>query len=143
LDIAELSLRIAIGFLALFAVTRIMGRKEVSRMTLFNFASAIAIGSIAGTLVTTSTFSIRNGVIALIGWGAFSILMDYIDIKSKKARKILTGDPLILIKDGRIIESTLSKTRLDLDSLNAMLRALQPKRRYFHYPLKLFRMASY
>lgn len=46
-----------------------MERKEIAQMTFFTFASAIAIGSIAGNLVFNSQLSIRNGVISLIGWG--------------------------------------------------------------------------
>jgi uncharacterized membrane protein YcaP (DUF421 family) len=122
MDILELIIRIAVGFVVLFALTRTLGRKEVSQMTFFNFTSAIAIGSIAANLVVSPNTSIRNGVIALAGWSAFTLIMDFIDIKSKEARKITTGDPIIVIKEGKIVESALRKSRLDVDALNAMLR---------------------
>lgn len=122
MDIIELMLRITFGFLVLFSLTRIMGRKEISQMTFFNFVSAIAIGSIAANLVVSQNLSIRNGVIALVGWSIFTLVMDFIDIKSKKARKLVTGDPIIVIKEGKIIERALRSSRLDLDSLSAMLR---------------------
>jgi uncharacterized membrane protein YcaP (DUF421 family) len=122
MDIIELIIRIAVGFLVLFTLTRIMGRKEVSQMTFFNFVSAIAIGSIAANLVVNSNLSIRNGIIALVGWSVFTLLMDLLDIKSKKARKVTTGDPIIVIKEGKIVEHALRKSRLDIDALNAMLR---------------------
>jgi uncharacterized membrane protein YcaP (DUF421 family) len=118
----ELIIRIAIGFVVLFTMTRITGRKEVSQMTFFNFTSAIAIGSIAANLVVSPNTSIRNGVIALAGWTAFTLIMDVIDIKSKEARKVTTGDPIIVIKEGKIVERALRKIRLDVDALNAMLR---------------------
>ncbi|RKQ28182.1 YetF domain-containing protein [Oceanobacillus halophilus] len=122
MDLSELISRIVLGFLVLFAVARILGRKEISQMTFFNFVSAIAIGSISANLVVNQNLSIRNGIIAIIGWGVFSIAMDFLDIKSKPLRKVLTGDPTIVIKDGRIVEKALRSERLDLDSLNAMLR---------------------
>jgi uncharacterized membrane protein YcaP (DUF421 family) len=118
----ELIIRIAIGFLVLFTLTRIIGRKEVSQMTFFNFTSAIAIGSIAANLVVNSNLSIRHGILALAGWSVFTLLMDLIDIKSKEARKVTTGDPIIVIKEGKIVERALRKSRLDVDALNAMLR---------------------
>lgn len=99
-----------------------MGRKEISQMTFFNFVSAIAIGSIAGSFVITPQLSIHNGVIALVGWAAFTIFMGILDIKSKQARKTIAGDPLILIQDGNIIETALQKSRLDMDALSALLR---------------------
>ena len=48
--------------------------------------------------------------------------MDFIDIKSKLLRKVVKGDPVIIIKEGKIIDRTLRSSRLDLDTLNAMLR---------------------
>ncbi|WP_096271153.1 YetF domain-containing protein [Paucisalibacillus globulus] len=122
MELSELIFRIAISFLVLFTVARILGRKEISQMTFFNFISAISIGSIAANLVANSNLSIQNGIIALVGWGVFTILMDMIDIKSKALRKVVTGDPTIIIKEGKIVHKALRSSRLDLDSLTAMLR---------------------
>ena len=99
-----------------------MGRKEISEMTFFNFASAIAIGEIAASLVVDDQLSISNGIYALIGWSLYTILMSYLDIKTLKGRQLLTGSPIILIKEGKILEQALHKCRLDLDTLKAMLR---------------------
>jgi uncharacterized membrane protein YcaP (DUF421 family) len=99
-----------------------MGRKEISQMTFFNFVSAIAIGEIAASLVVDDQLSIRNGLIALAGWSFYTLLMSYIDIKSVNARKLLIGEPVILVKEGKIMEQALRKCRLDLDSLRAILR---------------------
>ncbi|MFZ3579872.1 YetF domain-containing protein [Virgibacillus sp. DJP39] len=122
MEVTELLIRITVAFLSLFALARLMGRKEISQMTFFNFISAIAIGTIAGSLAVSQNLSITNGVLALIGWAVFTLIMGFIDIKSKEARKVTTGDPLIVIKDGQIMEKALTKTRLDINSLNALLR---------------------
>ncbi|SFA84882.1 Uncharacterized membrane protein YcaP, DUF421 family [Lentibacillus halodurans] len=122
MNISELVLRIVLSFIVLFILARIMGRKEISQMTFFNFISAIAIGSISANLVVSQNLSIRNGLIAMVGWAMFTIVMGFIDIKSKSARKIMTGQPLIVVKDGKIMENALRKARLDINSLNALLR---------------------
>lgn len=118
----ELVLRIAISFIVLLSMARWAGRKEISQMTFFNLVSAIAFGSIAASLITNANVSIINGIIALFGWAAFTVLTDQIHLKSKKARKILIGDPVIVIKKGKIMEDALRKVRLDTDSLKALLR---------------------
>ncbi|WP_342743266.1 hypothetical protein [Metabacillus halosaccharovorans] len=46
----ELIIRVLLTFLIMFIMVRIMGRKEISQMTFFNFVSAIAIGSIGAIL---------------------------------------------------------------------------------------------
>lgn len=118
----ELILRIAVGFIVLLSMARWTGRKEISQMTFFNLVSAIAFGSIAAALVVNPSVSIINGIIALLGWAAVTVLTDQIHLKSKKARKLLMGDPVIVIKKGKILEDVLKQTRLDTDSLQARLR---------------------
>lgn len=120
--VIEVILRVTISFLVLFLLARMMGRKEISQMTFFNWTSAIGIGSITANLAVNQNLSIRNGVIALIVWTFFTLLMDMVDIKSKRGRKVTTGVPLIVVRNGQIMEGALKNARLDIDSLRAMLR---------------------
>lgn len=111
--VTELIIRILIGFFALYMLTRILGRKEISQMTFFNFVSAIAIGSIAANVVVNQSISIRNGVIALVGWSIITFVLDIFDVKFKSLRRVLTGNPVIVIKKGQIIKKSLLLSRLD------------------------------
>ncbi|RWZ60654.1 DUF421 domain-containing protein [Halobacillus fulvus] len=122
MELPQLLLRLALAFVTLLLLTRLMGRKEISQMTFFNFVSAISIGTIGASLAIDSTLSVRNGIIALFAWSAFTILIGYIDIKSKKARTVIEGQPVVLVKKGEIIEEALLKTRLDVDALRVLLR---------------------
>ncbi|RIW34733.1 DUF421 domain-containing protein [Bacillus salacetis] len=122
MDAVELILRVIIAFAALFIVARISGRKEISQMTFFNFVSAITMGTIGGSIITSANFSIRNGLLALSGWLVLTLIFGYLDIKSKSARKLLEGEPIIVIKQGKIMEKALGRTRLDIDALMVHLR---------------------
>ncbi|WP_404451775.1 DUF421 domain-containing protein [Virgibacillus necropolis] len=122
MSISTLALRLAIAFVTLLVLTRLMGRKEISQITFFNFISGIAIGTIGASLAIDSTLSIRNGFLALVGWSAFTIILGLVDIKSKKVQVAVEGQPIILIKQGKIMEGALRKARLNVDTLNALLR---------------------
>ncbi|WP_264738209.1 YetF domain-containing protein [Cytobacillus firmus] len=122
MTVNETILRVTIAFLVLFLLARLMGRKEIGQMTFFNWATAIGIGSIAGNLAVNGSSPIKDGVIALIVWTLFTIMLDIIDLKSKQGRTVTTGEPLIVIKDGRIMEASLKISRVDLDELQALLR---------------------
>ncbi|QAS51444.1 DUF421 domain-containing protein [Halobacillus litoralis] len=122
MNIIELLIRLSLAFVTLLALTRLMGRKEISQMTFFNFVSAISIGTIGASLAIDSALSVRNGMIAIIAWSALTVTLGFIDIKSKKARQTIEGQPIILIRNGRIMDEALRKTRLDLDELGALLR---------------------
>ena len=122
MNMLEVIVRVALSFLVLLILTRIMGRKEISQMTFFNFVSAITIGTLSGALVTDQTLSMGNGLIALLAWSIFTITIGLMTIKSKKTRQIIDGEPVIVIKNGKIMEDALRKVRLDMDSLTASLR---------------------
>ncbi|MDM5224897.1 DUF421 domain-containing protein [Cytobacillus sp. NJ13] len=122
MTVNETILRVTIAFLVLFLLARLMGRKEIGQMTFFNWATAIGIGSIAGNLAVNASSPIKDGVIALIVWTLFTIMLDMIDLKSKQGRRVTTGDPLIVIKAGRIMEGALKESRVDLEELQALLR---------------------
>jgi len=80
------------------------------------------VGTVAGSLTIDQALSIGNGIYALIGWTAFTIIMGYIDIKSKTARNVIEGQPVIVVKQGQVMENELRKLRLDINELNTKLR---------------------
>ncbi|WP_019414393.1 DUF421 domain-containing protein [Paenisporosarcina sp. TG20] len=122
MTVSVLIVRLLIAFTVLLILTRIMGRKEIAQMTFFNFISAISIGTIGASLAIDSTLSIRNGLIALVAWSIFTIVLGIISINSREARVLIEGQPRIVIKNGKIMEDELRKVRLDVDALNALLR---------------------
>ena len=122
MTVIELAFRLTLSFVVLLTLTRIMGRKEISQMTFFNFVSAIAIGTLGASLAIDSSISVRNGLLALVGWTLFTIAMGYLDIKSKSFRKAVEGIPRVVIRKGEVMDAELRKVRLDLDALNLLLR---------------------
>lgn len=122
MEVSQLLLRLAIAFITLVILARLMGRKEITQMTFFNFVSGIAIGTIGASLAIDSSLTIRNGIIALVCWAVFTIIVGMLDIKSKTARAVFEGQPLIVVKQGQIMRENLHKARLNSDTLNALLR---------------------
>ncbi|WP_270181109.1 DUF421 domain-containing protein [Alkalihalobacillus sp. CinArs1] len=122
MSMSELLLRLAVTFVVLFALARLAGRKEISQMTFFNWVSSVAIGSLAADIVVNKELSLFQGVIVLVAWLAIPILIGFIDIKFKWARKVTTGEPVIVVREGKILEHSLRRTRLDIDTLRTLLR---------------------
>ncbi len=95
----------------LFILTRIMGKKQVSQLTLFDYVAGISIGSIAGTFAIDNSIGYVNDLTGLVVYALFAILLSYISLKSYYARKIFDGEPTILILNGKIIELNLKKLK--------------------------------
>lgn len=119
---AETFIRTTVGFFALLILTRILGKKQLGQLTTFTYITGIALGSIAGDMVIQRDVEIIHGVTALTLWAALTVLVEYISLKSSKARVILDGEPTIIIKKGEIIYDKLVSQRLNIDDLTMLLR---------------------
>lgn len=106
----------------LIIITRILGKKQISEITFFEYVSGITIGSIAGEVIMGLDRSIMHGVIAILIFGLITFLVDFITMKSKKFRDIVEGKGSIFIKDGKIMEENLKKEKYTTDELGALLR---------------------
>lgn len=118
----EIFARAVGAFVVLFLLTRLMGRKQVSQLTFFNYITGISIGAIAGALSVDPTLKISSGFVSLLTWCGLTLLVAFYDVKSRSFRKVIEGEPVIVIKQGKILEHVLKKQRLDMDELQVLLR---------------------
>ena len=98
----------------LFLLAKLMGTKQVSQMTMFDYVVGITIGSIAAELATELEEPAKP-LTALILYGVVAFLISILTNKSVKARAVVTGKPLVLLENGVIYRQNLKKARLDLN----------------------------
>lgn len=108
----------------LFILTRIMGKKQLSQFTFFDYVAGISIGSIAASFAVDPSVGYTRGIIALVIYALFPIAFSFISLKSYRARKLLDGLPTLLIQNGQLLEKNLKKTKL---SVNDVLEACRLK----------------
>jgi len=118
----EMILRTTLSFAVLLLLARLLGKKQLSQLTFFNYITGITIGSIAADIAGETETPFTNGLISLIWWSFLTGLVGYIGIKSSKARIVLDGEPTIVIKEGKILEKAMQSIRLNIDDLSMMLR---------------------
>lgn len=120
--ILETSLRTIIGFSILLLLTRILGKKQMGQLTIFTYITGIALGNIAGDMVVHRDITITDGLTGLTLWAILTLIVEYISLKSSKARVLLDGQPTIVIKKGEIMNDKLAAQRLNIDDLTMLLR---------------------
>lgn len=116
------SARTLVGFFVLLLLTRILGKKQLSQMTFFTYITGIALGNIAGDMVVHRDIKVIDGVTGLTLWAILTFSIEYISLKSSKARVLLDGEPTIVIKKGKINEKALASNKMNMDDLSMMLR---------------------
>jgi uncharacterized membrane protein YcaP (DUF421 family) len=114
--------RSVFAFVTLWLMTRFMGRKQITQMTFFNYITGIAIGSIAADITVDPEVTFIQGGTGIVSWAILTILVGYMNLKSRFARKVIDGQPEIVIKQGKVMEDSLRRLRLDLDELTFLLR---------------------
>lgn len=110
------------AFLLLLLMTRVMGKKQLSQLTFFDYCVGITIGSIAATMSVDQNVKIANGLISLIIWGLFPIILAFIAIKHRKFLHFTDGRPAIIIKNGQVLEESMKKNQVAIDELMMLLR---------------------
>ena len=117
--------RTVLGFAVLLTLTRMLGKKQLSQLTVFTYITGIALGSMAAEMVLQKDVRIIEGVTAMVLWSVLVFLIEWISLKSAAARVLMDGEPSIVIKKGLILEKTLKKQRLNIDDLTMQLRLNQ------------------
>lgn len=114
--------RAILSFLVLLALARVLGKKQISQLTFFDYVVGIVIGDMASTVAIDTSTKLLNGITGLVVYTLLSLIMAFGAIKSFKFRELVESSPSILIKDGNIMEKSLLKNRLTFDDLLNGLR---------------------
>ena len=118
-------LKVIVSLVVIFGIiiliTRVSGLRTFAKMSSFDFASTIAIGSILATVIMNTNQSLLKGGIALAGIIMFQTIFSFAIRKSKTLSK-LTNAPMMLMYEGEILYENLEKTNVGEDDLIAKLR---------------------
>ncbi|WP_031463390.1 DUF421 domain-containing protein [Paenibacillus polymyxa] len=117
------ALRTLLAIVILFVITKILGKRQVSQLSLFEYITGITIGNLAASIPLERESSWYLGTVSLAVWVLTTLGIEFLQIKSKKVRDLSDGKTTVLIKDGKILEDNLRKERLTLDELMEQLRS--------------------
>jgi uncharacterized membrane protein YcaP (DUF421 family) len=122
LHIGQLTLELTVGFVALFVLTKILGKTQVSQITPFDFISSIFLGELVGNAMYDDETSIFVILYAIFIWGSMVYILEIISQKFKGTRKILEGAPTIVMRRGMLDREQLKKSKLDINQLQNLVR---------------------
>ena len=108
-------------YIAIIISYKIMGKREISELSIFDFVMNLIIADVVATGIVEESFWLDSlaGLVALV---ALQIIMAKFQLKNPKMRKYMNGESSMIIKDGRIDYDELTKLRIQLDELMMILR---------------------
>ncbi|HEY7076009.1 MAG TPA: YetF domain-containing protein [Solirubrobacteraceae bacterium] len=118
----DLVIRATVVFFVILAVTRAVGRRELSSMEPFDLILLVVIGDLVQQGVTQSDNSVTGAVTVICTMAALTVGTAYLSFRFKRLRPVLEGDPIIVIVDGRVLERNLHRQRMTVEELAAEAR---------------------
>src|SRR4051812_1765810 len=103
-DWLEIVVRTLVAIVVLFIAAKVMGKRQVSELSLFEYITGITVGSIAAYISLDLEANWYLGIVALGVWAFVSLGIEFMQLKSKRFREIVDGKATILVEKGQIKE---------------------------------------
>ncbi|WP_053367254.1 DUF421 domain-containing protein [Bacillus sp. FJAT-27245] len=118
----EILFRTVLLYLLIIVTFRLMGKREVGELSVFDLVVTIMLAEIASMAIENTNDHLIHTLIPIIAIVFLQILFSFFSLKSKKFRDLLDGRPSIIINKGTIDEKAMKKQRYNFDDLLVQLR---------------------
>lgn len=115
-------LKALIAFVVIMIMTRWLNKEQLSQLTFYDWIVGITIGSMAANLTNEPEGRILEHVVILVVFSAAAYLTGMMTVKSRPLRKLIEGEPTVVIHNGRILEHNMAKLHYNVDNLLNQLR---------------------
>lgn len=110
------------SIIALFILTKLMGYRQMSQMSMFDYINGITIGSIAAEMATSIENNFVEPLTAMIVYALAAFSLSWFSSKSIKVRKLIEGAPLVLLDKGKLYRKNLKKAKIDVSEFLVQCR---------------------
>jgi uncharacterized membrane protein YcaP (DUF421 family) len=124
----DIVLRALAAYVFLIVLLRVTGRRDLSTMGPTDLVLLVVMGDLIQNSVTQNDMSVTGMTIAVTTFALLSLVSSYVVFKSRRARNIIEGTPLILVQDGEPIQPNLRAERMTIDDLMEEARKQQIER---------------
>jgi uncharacterized membrane protein YcaP (DUF421 family) len=121
----DIVLRAVVLYVFIVFVMRVIGRRELSSMTPFDLVLLIILGDAIQQGLTQDDYSVTGAILAVATIATLQVFTSYLSYRSKKARTVLEGDPIVLVDHGQIVQGNLKRERMTEDEVAEEMRQQQ------------------
>jgi uncharacterized membrane protein YcaP (DUF421 family) len=121
----DLVLRTTAIFFFIFFMTRIIGRRELGSLEPFDLILLVVIGDLVQQGVTQDDYSVTGAFVVVSTIAVLTVGMSYLNFRAPPLRRVIEGDPIVLVENGQPIERNLRRERLTLEELAESARLQQ------------------
>ncbi len=115
-------LSLAVVYVAIIAYCRLVGVRSFAKMSAFDFAMTVAVGSLFGASIVSANPSLMVTMVALAGLFAGQWLIGLGRWRLHAFKRLVDNEPLLLVRNGKIVPENLKRAQITMDDLRAKLR---------------------
>ena len=117
-----LLIRTILIYIIVTAAVRLMGKRQVSDMQTSELVITLIISEVASLPLENAERPLLNSLVPIMMIVAIELLVSLLMMKSKRFRSLICGHPIIIIKDGKMIDTQLKKLRISREDVYSLLR---------------------
>lgn len=117
MELGSVVIRAFISLISLFFITKLLGKKQVSQLSLFDYVIGISIGNFAAEITINLEANLIYGTVAVLIFGLVAYFISILTMKNITLRRFIIGVPTVLIDKGKILEKGLKKVKFDINDL--------------------------
>ena len=121
----DLVVRAVFMFGFIYAMTRLMGRRELSSLEPFDLILLIVLGDAIQQGLTQDDYSVTGALIVIGTFAILQILVSYLSFRFPRLRPALDGEPIVVVQDGRAIEKNMKRERITVEEVMVAARQEQ------------------
>ncbi|MFB9327220.1 DUF421 domain-containing protein [Paenibacillus aurantiacus] len=106
----------------MFIVIRLMGKREIGKLSVFDMVISIMVAEIAVIVIEDTDRPFIDGITPMAVLVVVQVFLAFITLKSRKLRLWFDGKPTVLIERGKLNRDAMRKQRYNLDDLLLQLR---------------------
>lgn len=115
-------IRVFIIYILIIVSLRLMGKRQLGQLQPSELVVTILVSNIATMSIEDTNVPLISGIIPILALVSFDVLMSAISLKSKKARRAISGTPRAIIRDGQLDQAQMHELRFTLDDVMSQLR---------------------
>lgn len=116
---------IVVGLLAyatLVFFLRVSGNRTLSKMNAFDLIVTVALGSTLATVLLSKDVALAEGAVAMALLIALQFIITWLSVRTAWVRRLVTGEPLMLLYRGEFIATSMQKARVTQDEVQSAIR---------------------
>ncbi|HEY2269882.1 MAG TPA: YetF domain-containing protein [Streptosporangiaceae bacterium] len=121
----DIAIRAVALYVFIVFLMRIIGRRELSTLTPFDLVLLIVLGDAIQQGLTQDDYSVTGAIIAISTLATMQLVTSFVSYRFKAFRKILKGEPIVLVEDGKLLDRNLRRERLTAGDVAEEMRLQQ------------------